>query len=132
MEAKPVRTFRIHDHLRYKLCDLYENDCIFDKFECNFSSDGSRVITGSYNNLFNIFDTDGKGSVSIEATKTSPNQKKKGFARSNSSNDLNPDRIDYNKKILHLGWHPNDNLIAVAASNRMFIYSADNSKPVEQ
>eukprot|EP01103_Thecamoeba_quadrilineata_P003052 TRINITY_DN12883_c0_g1_i1.p1 TRINITY_DN12883_c0_g1~~TRINITY_DN12883_c0_g1_i1.p1 ORF type:complete len:432 (-),score=90.41 TRINITY_DN12883_c0_g1_i1:177-1472(-) len=130
MEAKPVQTFRIHDHLRYKLCDLYENDCIFDKFECAFSSDGSRVMTGSYNNLFSIFDTDGKGSTSIEATKTSPsNQKKKsGFGRSNSSSDLNPDRLDYNKKILQMGWHPHDNLIAVAASNRMFIYTAESPK----
>ena len=29
--AKPLRTIRIHDYLRTKLCDLYENDCIFDK-----------------------------------------------------------------------------------------------------
>ena len=41
MESKPVKTINIHDHLRGKLCDLYENDCIFDKFECTFSGDGS-------------------------------------------------------------------------------------------
>lgn len=40
MESKPVKTINIHDHLRNKLCDLYENDCIFDKFECTFSGDG--------------------------------------------------------------------------------------------
>lgn len=40
MESKPVKTINIHDHLRQKLCDLYENDCIFDKFECTFSGDG--------------------------------------------------------------------------------------------
>jgi serine/threonine-protein phosphatase 2A regulatory subunit B len=31
-----------------QLCDLYENDSIFDKFECCLSGDGSRVSTGSY------------------------------------------------------------------------------------
>ena len=41
MESRPVKTINIHDHLRGKLCDLYENDCIFDKFECTFSGDGS-------------------------------------------------------------------------------------------
>lgn len=41
MEARPLKTIQIHDHLRGKLCDLYENDCIFDKFECMFSGDGS-------------------------------------------------------------------------------------------
>lgn len=42
MESKPVQTILIHD-LRSKLCDLYENDCIFDKFECTVSGDGSWV-----------------------------------------------------------------------------------------
>ena len=40
MESKPLKVIPIHDHLRGKLCDLYENDCIFDKFECMFSGDG--------------------------------------------------------------------------------------------
>lgn len=40
MESRPVKTINVHDHLRSKLCDLYENDCIFDKFECTFSGNG--------------------------------------------------------------------------------------------
>ena len=39
MESRPLKTIQIHDHLRGKLCDLYENDCIFDKFECTWSGD---------------------------------------------------------------------------------------------
>ena len=39
MESRPVKTIPIHDHLRGKLCDLYENDCIFDKFECIWGGD---------------------------------------------------------------------------------------------
>ena len=34
MESQPVRTIKVHEHLRSKLCELYESDCIFDKFEC--------------------------------------------------------------------------------------------------
>lgn len=37
MDNKPVETYPIHDYLRAKLCVLYENDCIFDKFECCWS-----------------------------------------------------------------------------------------------
>ena len=33
MESKPIETFTVHEYLRSKLCSLYENDCIFDKFE---------------------------------------------------------------------------------------------------
>lgn len=35
-----------------QLCDLYENDSIFDKFECCLSGDGLRVATGSYRFVF--------------------------------------------------------------------------------
>lgn len=41
------------------LCDLYESDCIFDKFECAISGDASHVATGSYNNVFHIHDRQG-------------------------------------------------------------------------
>ena len=40
MENKPVKTYPIHDYLKPKLCDLYDNDCVFDKFECTFNGDG--------------------------------------------------------------------------------------------
>jgi serine/threonine-protein phosphatase 2A regulatory subunit B len=43
MESRPLKTIQIHDHLRGKLCDLYENDCIFDKFECTWSGDDKYV-----------------------------------------------------------------------------------------
>ena len=33
MDSKPVETYHVHEYLRSKLCSLYENDCIFDKFE---------------------------------------------------------------------------------------------------
>ena len=37
MEKTPVEVFNVHDYLKTKLCSLYENDCIFDKFECSWS-----------------------------------------------------------------------------------------------
>ena len=40
METMPVYTFPVHEHLKPKLCDLYDNDSIFDKFDCTFSGDG--------------------------------------------------------------------------------------------
>jgi len=39
MENRPVETYHVHDCLRSKLCTLYENDSIFDKFECSWSGD---------------------------------------------------------------------------------------------
>lgn len=75
MDSGPVASYQVHEHLRprvrasfcgifylmnlsskltticftrLQLCDLYENDSIFDKFECCLSGDGLRVATGSY------------------------------------------------------------------------------------
>jgi serine/threonine-protein phosphatase 2A regulatory subunit B len=55
MEREPIKTISIHEHIRDKLCDTYENDAIFDKFEVVFSGDGKSVMTGSYNNNFMIY-----------------------------------------------------------------------------
>ena len=33
MASAPLRTIKVHEQLRSKLCELYESDCIFDKFE---------------------------------------------------------------------------------------------------
>lgn len=55
MENKPVKVLHIHEMLRSKLCDLYENDCIFDKFECCFSGCGKYVYTQIREQFFNIF-----------------------------------------------------------------------------
>ncbi|PKA66675.1 Serine/threonine protein phosphatase 2A 55 kDa regulatory subunit B beta isoform [Apostasia shenzhenica] len=65
MDSGPVATFQVHEYLRPRLCDLYENDSIFDKFECCLSGDGLRIATGSYSNLFRVF---GCAAGSTEAT----------------------------------------------------------------
>jgi len=44
MDTKPVETYPVHEHLRSKLCALYENDCIFDKFECAWSGSDRYIM----------------------------------------------------------------------------------------
>merc|ERR1712000_27528 len=131
--AKPLRTIRIHDYLRTKLCDLYENDCIFDKFECAMSGDGNHFITGSYHNYFYLYDRQSKGSLCLEASKHLPKTKKASLPKTkkkgkNKEAEVNPDAIDFDKKVLHTSWHPKENLIAIAASNNLFLYSAPVAK----
>lgn len=132
MDNKPVKTINIHDHLRNKLCDLYENDCIFDKFECTFSGDGKSLLTGSYNNYFHIYDREGKTDVTLQADKSAFKAKRIGSTKNKilsartkngKKEDINVDTIDFNKKILHASWHPNENSIAVAATNNLFIFT---------
>ncbi|XP_024403767.1 serine/threonine protein phosphatase 2A 55 kDa regulatory subunit B beta isoform isoform X1 [Physcomitrium patens] len=145
MESVPVATFKVHEHLRPKLYDLYENDSIFDKFECCLSGDGMRVATGSYSNLFRVFGaTSGSEEAStLEASKTpnrrvmatpsKPGSRLANLARGRRDNrrgsenpgpDLNGGVHDFTSKLLHLAWHPAANLIACAASNSLYMYYA--------
>ncbi|CAO0792890.1 unnamed protein product [Mucor circinelloides] len=127
MDNKPVQTINIHDQLRARLCDLYENDCIFDKFECTFSGDDSHVMTGSYNNMFHLYDREGKTDIALQADKSAFRSKRLGSSKNKMSmarnSNPNADNMDFNKKILHSSWHPQENTIAIAATNNLFIFT---------
>ncbi|XP_041368967.1 serine/threonine-protein phosphatase 2A 55 kDa regulatory subunit B alpha isoform-like isoform X2 [Gigantopelta aegis] len=128
MENKPVETYQVHEYLRSKLCSLYENDCIFDKFECSWSGDDRHVMTGSYNNFFRMFDRDHKKDYTLEAcrenmkprTVLKPRKVCTGGKR--KKDEISVDCLDFNKKILHTAWHPAENIIAIAATNNLYIF----------
>ncbi|XWS17653.1 hypothetical protein CRYUN_Cryun33cG0086000 [Craigia yunnanensis] len=144
MDSGPVATFQVHEYLRPKLCDLYENDSIFDKFECCLSGDGLQVATGSYSNLFRVFGCS-EGSTEAATLEASKNPLRRqgqtssrptrslgslsGVVRrvkgaDNSGVDANGNTFDFTAKLLHLAWHPTENSLACAASNSLYMYYA--------
>jgi len=36
--------------------------------------------------------------------------------------EISVECLDFNKKILHTAWHPQENIIAVAATNNLFLF----------
>ncbi|KAI3786161.1 hypothetical protein L1987_45293 [Smallanthus sonchifolius] len=140
MDSGPVSTFQVHEYLRPRLCDLYENDSIFDKFECCLSGDGQRVATGSYSNLFRVFGSSPNSTeaTTLEASKNPMRRQVQTPSRSLSSsisrvvrrggeipgNDTNGNSCDFTTKLLHLAWHPTENSIACAAANSLYMYYA--------
>ncbi|KAF7814164.1 serine/threonine protein phosphatase 2A 55 kDa regulatory subunit B beta isoform isoform X2 [Senna tora] len=150
MDSGPVATFQVHEYLRPKLCDLYENDSIFDKFECCLSGDGLRVATGSYSyipcgpsNLFRVFGCvpGSTEATTLEASKNPMRRQVQTPARpsrslgssltrvvrrgaENPGVDANGNSFDFTTKLLHLAWHPSENSIACAAANSLYMYYA--------
>uniref|UniRef100_G1T1I6 Serine/threonine-protein phosphatase 2A 55 kDa regulatory subunit B n=1 Tax=Oryctolagus cuniculus TaxID=9986 RepID=G1T1I6_RABIT len=124
----PAETDEVHDYLRSKLCSLYENDCIFDKFECAWNGSDSVIMTGAYNNFFRMFDRNTKRDVTLEASRESskpravlkPRRVCVGGKR--RRDDISVDSLDFTKKILHTAWHPAENIIAIAATNNLYIF----------
>ena len=39
--------------------------------------------------------------------------------------EISVDCLDFNKKILHTAWHPQENIIAVAATNNLFLFQVN-------
>ncbi|KAG0456383.1 hypothetical protein HPP92_024171 [Vanilla planifolia] len=143
MNSGPVSTFQVHEYLRPKLCDLYENDSIFDKFECCLSGDGLRIATGSYSNLFRVFGcaSGSAEATTLEASKNPMRRQVQTPARpaaralssltravrrgaDNPSVDANGSSYDFTTKLLHLAWHPTESSIACAAANSLYMYYA--------
>ncbi|XP_031632878.1 protein phosphatase PP2A 55 kDa regulatory subunit isoform X1 [Contarinia nasturtii] len=130
MESKPIETYPVHEYLRSKLCSLYENDCIFDKFECCWNGDDTQIMTGSYNNFFRVFDRNRRtqNEITLEASrdiikpKTVLKPRKVCTGGKRKKDEISVDCLDFNKKILHTAWHPQENVIAVAATNNLFIF----------
>jgi len=127
MDSKPIETYTVHEYLRSKLCSLYENDCIFDKFECCWNGTDGAIMTGSYNNFFRMFERSGRKEVTFEASreiakpKTMLKPRKVSTGGKRKKDEIYVDSLDFNKKILHTAWHPSENVIAVAATNNLFL-----------
>ncbi|CAH0491766.1 unnamed protein product [Peronospora farinosa] len=130
MNSRPVQTINIHEHLRPRLGDLYESDCIFDKFECAISGDGNNFITGSYNSEFHIYDRYGRADISITPRTARVSRRhsmpQRGLAQQIAAMPApgNPDALDFSKKILQTSWHPSLGEVAVSIRNSLFVYAA--------
>lgn len=88
----------------------------------------SVVMTGSYNNFFRMFDRSQRRDLTLEASRenSKPMQvlkpRKVSAGGKRKKDEISVDSLDFNKKILHTAWHPQDNIIAVATTNNLYIF----------
>ncbi|XP_024055149.1 serine/threonine-protein phosphatase 2A 55 kDa regulatory subunit B beta isoform [Terrapene carolina triunguis] len=86
------------------------------------------IMTGSYNNFFRMFDRNTKRDVTLEASRE--NSKPRAILKPRKvcvggkrrKDEISVDSLDFSKKILHTAWHPSENIIAVAATNNLYIF----------
>lgn len=132
MLTKLCASAQIHEHLRPRLGDLYESDCIFDKFECAVSGDGNNFITGSYNSEFHIYDRYGRSDICMSPNPRGGASRRHSmpshmlaqqFAAGGPPSSAESDALDFSKKVLQTSWHPMLNEVAVAIRNNLFVYS---------
>lgn len=86
------------------------------------------ILTGTYNDFFRIFDRDNHKDVTLGVSNGNFKSQqllrpKKVFLSGpkNRKDEINVDAIDTGKKVLSTLWHPSENIIAVASSNRVYL-----------
>ena len=127
MPREPVRVVNVHEHLRPHLCELCDNEHVFDKFECALSYDCSQMVTGSYSRRFKAFDVHTGAESLLTANRVQPRHhraRKNAAAGIVASADAEPiEDVDFARKVLHLALHPTQNILAATVQNNLFIFS---------
>ncbi|EGR33792.1 protein phosphatase 2a regulatory b subunit, putative [Ichthyophthirius multifiliis] len=120
MTNKPVATVPIFEPLKSKLCELYENECIFDKFSISSSPDSNYFVTGNFNSTFHVIDRNGETN----------NQFELNFNKKTISKQIPPkyfenltSSYDFTRKALKASYSQASNTIAVSCLNCLYFYS---------
>lgn len=88
----------------------------------------SHLLTGSYNNFFRVFNRQSKADVTLEACaeiakpRTVLKPRRVCIGAKRKKEEISPDSLDFTKKILHTAWHPKENIVAVAATNNLYVF----------
>ncbi|KAI6191164.1 hypothetical protein M3Y97_00198300 [Aphelenchoides bicaudatus] len=129
--SKPVETYQVHEYLKSKLANLYENDSIFDKFTVCWGKNDDNILTGSYHNYFHTFNRPNRAESIFEANIALYNNRRNMSEADHGNstigkrlrNDINVDNMNFDRKILNCAYHPSNDIIALAVSNNLFLYS---------
>ena len=97
----------------------------------------SYLLTGSYNNLFRVFDrssgkgtlteAEANGSASLTTVSTEPLRTREVTCDpvAIAPEQISLDSIDYTKKLLYLTWHPSLPRVALVSNETLFLISAE-------
>lgn len=117
--SKPLANIPLYDPIKTKLCDLYENECIFDKFSLSSSPDSNYIVTGMFNSNFHLLDLKRDTNTQYEL-----NFNRKTISKTipKKCTEVLGANYDYTQKVLRSAYHPKENITALACLNCLFFY----------
>lgn len=126
---KPIKAIQVTDYIEKKLCDLYDNERIFDKFELHGSPCSNYFFTGCYNGSYHVIDKEANSNTTMEASFNHKRAKPTGEIRYYGGKRLQPlvgaPALNVQKKVLCGAWHPKENLVAVANHNCIYLFNQE-------
>lgn len=121
MDSEPVYKYEINQNLKSILCDLYETDSIFDKFDLCVSSKGDTIATGGYDGHFYLSNLDGSKLFKTKL-RTEVLTSVSAESKVNKNTKDAPTPVDINRKVLHCAYHPYEDTIAVSENASLYLY----------
>lgn len=120
--SKPLANIPIYDPIKTKLCELYENECIFDKFSICSGPDSNQVLTGMFNNNFHVIDVKKDTNTQFEL-----NFNKKTVSKliPKKCTEVLGSNYNYTRKVLKASYHPTEHIVALASLNCLFFYKGN-------
>ena len=92
-----------------------------------------RVVNSNLNNTINAASATASTATNSNGGSASPSLNAKRAATASSTfnkatrDEINVDSLDFTKKILHTTWHPKDNVVAIAATNNLYMFYAKDA-----
>lgn len=126
----PLMQCHTCDYLEKSLCNLYEEESIYDKFFMDISPCSNYILTGGYSKSGHIIDLNMTTNVTIQTNFDAKRGKIAGKARKYNSNKklgpLDSSEPDFKKKVMNGTWHPSETMAALAFRNCIFLYYHKN------
>lgn len=134
----PLHRIPIQEHLSAHLEDMFETECIFDKFRISPCWDGRRFATGTYDDQLLVVDAVAGTEQRLDLNTLAPSASVRRLSAAGTawSPPARPvSMTDFTKKLLHYTWHPSLDVLAVAGLSSLSLFTsprsaADASVPV--
>ncbi len=124
---QPLYSIPVQQHLNPVLGELYESDCIFDKFRISPSGDNRHFATGTYDDKLLIVDAKMGLEQTVDIRTLTPSSAHRTLNERAGARTWEPagpavHTIDFTKRIGFYSWHPREDTIAVAGLSSLAIF----------
>ena len=138
-QNEPTSKFLIYEPIINKLTYLYQNNYLNDKFTIDCDLYGKYILTGGYNNMFHIFDIEQRLNTQMIIDETNDKLMNTNIIRKINSkgscfykkDEPSLSKIDFDKKIAHQAFCPNNNFLLVVVYNCIYTYCGNLGKKIK-
>ena len=135
-QTEPSSKFLTYEPIINKLSYLYQNNYINDKFSLSTDCTGKFILTGGYNNMFHVIDTEQRLNTQIVIDDNNEKTMNTNVIRKINAkgscfykkDDQSINNINFDKKITHQVYSPIENYSLLIVYNCIYSYSGNIAK----